>query len=52
MVHGGAYPAITDSRSSSVGSMTIFRFARSASHQHFADIAPPRELQNGNPIGI
>jgi 2,5-dioxopentanoate dehydrogenase len=52
MVHGGPYPASTDSRSSSVGSMAILRFARPVSYQGFPDSVLPRELQDGNPLGI
>jgi len=52
MVHGGPYPASTDSRSTSVGSQAIFRFARPVCYQDFPDSALPAELKNGNPQGI
>jgi len=52
MVHGGPYPASTDSRSSSVGSMAILRFARPVAYQDFPDATLPRELQDANPLGI
>jgi 2,5-dioxopentanoate dehydrogenase len=52
MVHGGPYPATSDGRSTSVGSLAIFRFARPVSYQGFPDPALPRELQDANPLGI
>jgi alpha-ketoglutaric semialdehyde dehydrogenase len=52
MVHGGPYPATTDSRSTSVGSMAIFRFARPVAYQDFPDGGLPQELQNSNPLKI
>ncbi len=52
MVHGGPYPASTDSRTTSVGSQAIFRFARPVCYQDFPDSALPTELQNANPLGI
>ena len=52
MHHGGPYPATTDSRSTSVGSAAINRFARPVSYQNFPQSLLPAELQNGNPRGI
>jgi 2,5-dioxopentanoate dehydrogenase len=52
MVHGGPYPASTDSRSTSVGSQAIFRFARPVCYQDFPDGALPAELKDSNPLGI
>jgi alpha-ketoglutaric semialdehyde dehydrogenase len=52
MIHGGPYPASTDSRTTSVGSQAIFRFARPVCHQDFPDSALPAELKNANPLGI
>jgi NADP-dependent aldehyde dehydrogenase len=52
MVHGGPYPATSDLRTTSVGSMAIFRFARPVCFQGFPDKSLPAELQNGNPLGI
>ncbi len=40
MVHGGPYPATSDGRSTSVGSLAIDRFLRPVSYQNF----PPRLL--------
>jgi NADP-dependent aldehyde dehydrogenase len=52
MVHGGPYPASTDSRSTSVGTQAIFRFARPVCYQDFPGTALPDELKDGNPLGI
>jgi NADP-dependent aldehyde dehydrogenase len=52
MVHGGPYPATSDSRFTSVGSQAIFRFARPVCYQNFPEHALPQELRNGNPRGI
>jgi NADP-dependent aldehyde dehydrogenase len=52
MVHGGPYPASTDSRSTSVGTQSIFRFARPVCYQDFPSAALPEELQDKNPMGI
>jgi 2,5-dioxopentanoate dehydrogenase len=52
MVHGGPYPASTDSRTTSVGSQAIFRFARPVCYQDFPDSSLPAELRNTNPLSI
>lgn len=52
MVHGGPYPATSDGRSTSVGTMAIFRFCRPLAWQNFPDSALPAELQDANPLGI
>lgn len=52
MVHGGPYPATSDSRTTSVGARAILRFARPVCYQNFPDSALPPELQDGNPLGI
>jgi NADP-dependent aldehyde dehydrogenase len=52
MVHGGPFPSTSDGRSTSVGTMAIFRFCRPVSWQSFPDAALPAELQNANPLGI
>ncbi|MGH9605002.1 MAG: aldehyde dehydrogenase (NADP(+)) [Terracidiphilus sp.] len=52
MVHGGPYPATSDSRSTSVGTQAIFRFARPVCYQDFPQSALPDELKNENPLGI
>lgn len=48
MQHGGPYPATSDSRTTSVGTAAISRFARPVSYQNFPQSALPVELQNGN----
>jgi NADP-dependent aldehyde dehydrogenase len=52
MVHGGPFPATSDSRTTSVGTRAITRFARPVCYQDFPDAALPVELQRGNPLGI
>jgi alpha-ketoglutaric semialdehyde dehydrogenase len=52
MVHGGTYPASTDSRTTSVGTQAIFRFARPVCYQDFPDSSLPVELKNTNSLGI
>ena len=52
MVHGGPFPATTDSRSTSVGTLAITRFARPVSYQSFPNAFLPDELKNENPLGI
>jgi alpha-ketoglutaric semialdehyde dehydrogenase len=52
MVHGGPFPATTDSRSTSVGTMAIYRFTRAVAYQNFPDHLLPDELKNDNPGGL
>jgi NADP-dependent aldehyde dehydrogenase len=52
MVHGGPYPATSDSRTTSVGTMAILRFVRPVCFQGFPQQALPEELQDSNPLGI
>jgi NADP-dependent aldehyde dehydrogenase len=52
MVHGGPYPATSDSRFTSVGSGAIFRFARPVCYQGFPQAMLPEELRDENPLGI
>ncbi len=52
MVHGGPYPATSDSRSTAVGSRAITRFSRLVCFQNFPDDALPDELKEHNPLGI
>lgn len=52
MVHGGPYPATSDSRATSVGTYSIYRFARPVCFQDFPQAALPEELKNENPLGI
>jgi len=52
MVHGGPYPATSDSRSTAVGSRAITRFARLVCFQNFPDSALPEELKEDNPLNL
>lgn len=52
MVHGGPYPATSDSRTTSVGTLAIYRFARPVCYQDFPQAALPDELRDENPLGI
>ena len=52
MQHGGPYPATTDSRSTSVGTAAIHRFARPVAYQNFPQSLLPAELQDANPRAI
>lgn len=52
IVHGGPWPALSDGRSTSVGSAAILRFARPVCYQNFPDAALPAALQNANPLGL
>jgi NADP-dependent aldehyde dehydrogenase len=52
MVHGGPYPATSDSRFTSVGTQAILRFVRPVCYQDFPQAALPAELKDGNPLGI
>ena len=52
MHHGGPYPAMTDSRATSVGTAAIERFARPVCYQNFPQEALPVELRNLNQRGI
>lgn len=52
MVHGGPYPATTDSRSTSVGSAAIDRFTRPVCWQSFPQEALPEELRDAGPPGL
>ena len=52
MIHGGPFPATTDSRSTSVGTTAIYRFTRPVSYQNFPDHLLPDELKKENPLKI
>jgi NADP-dependent aldehyde dehydrogenase len=52
MVHGGPYPATSDSRSTAVGTRAITRFARLVCFQNFPDSALPDELKDSNPLNL
>lgn len=49
MVHGGPFPATSDTRTTSVGTLAIRRFLRPVAYQDFpAELLPP-SLRDGNP---
>jgi alpha-ketoglutaric semialdehyde dehydrogenase len=52
MVHGGPYPASTDSRFTAVGIHSIKRWVRPFSYQDWPNNLLPDELKNENPLGI
>ncbi|TNV19524.1 aldehyde dehydrogenase (NADP(+)) [Buttiauxella sp. B2] len=52
MVHGGPYPATSDSRGSSVGTLAIDRYLRPVCYQNYPQHLLPEALQDGNPLGI
>jgi NADP-dependent aldehyde dehydrogenase len=52
IIHGGPYPATTDSRSTSVGTAAILRFVRPVCYQGFPEDMLPLELRDGNPLKI
>ncbi len=52
MVHGGPYPASTDVKTTSVGSLAIERFIRPVSYQDMPNELLPVALQNENPLSI
>ncbi|WP_152220200.1 aldehyde dehydrogenase (NADP(+)) [Pseudomonas sp. SCB32] len=52
MVHGGPYPATSDARGTSVGSLAIDRFLRPACYQNYPDALLPDALKDANPLGI
>ncbi|QJC80422.1 aldehyde dehydrogenase (NADP(+)) [Pseudomonas umsongensis] len=52
MVHGGPYPATSDARGTSVGSLAIDRFLRPVCYQNYPDEYLPPALQNANPLGL
>jgi alpha-ketoglutaric semialdehyde dehydrogenase len=52
IVHGGPYPAASDSRSTSVGSGAIDRFLRPLCYQNYSSAMLPPALQDENPLRI
>jgi len=52
MIHGGPFPATSDSRSTSVGTLAIMRFARPISYQDYPQDLLPDALKDNNPLGI
>jgi NADP-dependent aldehyde dehydrogenase len=52
MVHGGPFPATSDGRSTSVGSLAIARFLRPVCYQDLPAELLPAALKDENPLGI
>jgi 2,5-dioxopentanoate dehydrogenase len=52
MVHGGPYPATSDSRTTSVGSRAIERFLRPVCYQNVPNALLPNAIADGNPDRI
>lgn len=52
MVHGGPFPATSDSRSTSVGAAAIERFLRPVAYQNLPAGLLPEVLQDENPWGV
>ena len=52
MLHGGPFPASSDSRFSAVGIHSIQRWVRPVSYQDFPESLLPDELKNHNPLNI
>jgi len=52
MVHGGPFPATSDSRATSVGTSAIERFLRPVSYQDFPAELLPAALADGNPLEL
>ncbi|MEG2390415.1 MAG: aldehyde dehydrogenase (NADP(+)) [Pseudomonas sp.] len=52
MVHGGPFPATSDSRTTSVGTAAIQRFLRPVCYQDFPDSLLPGALKQANPLRL
>ena len=52
MVHGGPWPATSDSRSTSVGTAAIHRFLRPVCYQGIPQTLLPDALRDGNPLEV
>ncbi len=52
MVHGGPFPATSDSRTTSVGTLAIRRFLRPVCYQNVAEHLLPEALRDANPQGL
>ena len=49
MVHGGPFPATSDTRTTSVGTLAINRFLRPVAYQNLPQELLPAPLQDANP---
>ncbi|MCI1142248.1 aldehyde dehydrogenase (NADP(+)) [Sphingomonas sp. WKB10] len=52
MVHGGPFPATSDGRTTSVGTLAIARYLRPVCFQNLAPALLPKALDDANPWGI
>lgn len=52
MVHGGPFPATSDGRSTSVGSLAIDRFQRPVAYQDVPAAIQPAAVRDDNPWGL
>ena len=52
MVHGGPFPATSDSRATSVGSLAIRRFLRPVCYQDLPGDLLPEELKDDSPLNL
>ncbi|BAK66496.1 alpha-ketoglutaric semialdehyde dehydrogenase [Sphingobium sp. SYK-6] len=52
MVHGGPFPATSDGRTTSVGTMAIERFLRPVCFQDISDALLPEALRQSNPLSL
>jgi len=52
MVHGGPFPATSDPRSTSVGTLAIRRFQRPVCYQNFPSDLLPDAVRDANPLSL
>jgi len=52
MVHGGPFPATSDSRTTSVGTMAMDRFLRPVAYQDVPDALLPSAVRESNPESL
>ena len=52
MVHGGPFPATSDSRTTSVGSAAILRFLRPVCYQDMPKALLPDEIADENKLSL
>lgn len=52
MVHGGPFPATSDGRTTSVGTLAMDRFLRPVAYQDVPDDLLPSAVREANPDGL
>lgn len=52
MVHGGPYPATSDARGTSVGTLAIDRYLRPVCYQNYPQSLLPKALHDANPLNL